>query len=132
MAEGLWSRDKLQKLAKQRLSQRAKLQPVEQAALAFARWQGMTDEADVNLDAAKAELDRLTDAMDPKQWEPLKDLVGAIDDQVLRGLMAYSIQRSADQLREQAVELTAQSESMPPADPPAKRAKKTKKRDKSR
>lgn len=127
MAGGLWSRDKLQQLAKQRLSQRAKLQPVEKAILAYARWQGMTDENDVDITAAKTELDRLTDAMPPKQWEPLKQLVGTIDDQVLRGLMSYSLQRSVSQLREQAADLAAASKPSP-----TKKPTKSKKLDKSR
>ena len=127
MAGGLWSRDKLQQLAKQRLSQRAKLQPVEKAILAYARWQGMTDEADVDLDAAKTELNRITDAMDPKQWEPLKGLVGAIDDQILRGLMRYSLQRSVGQLREQAADLATASKPTP-----TKKPTKSKQRDTSR
>ena len=127
MAGSLWSRDKLQQLAKQRLAQRAKLQPVEKAILAYARWQGMTAENDVDITAAKTELDRLTDGMDPKQWEPLKDLVGAIDDQVLRGLMSYSLQRSVGQLREQAANLSAASKPTP-----TKKPTKSKKLDKNR
>ncbi|MFM9938692.1 MAG: hypothetical protein ACKVP7_04255 [Hyphomicrobiaceae bacterium] len=127
MANGLWNRDRLQQLAKQRLAQRARLQPVEKAILAYARWQGMTDENNVDTTAAKAELDRLTDAMDPKHWEPLAELVGTIDDQVLRGLMSYSMQRSVGQLRDQAKDLAT-----PESAAPKKQPRKSKKRDKDR
>lgn len=98
MSNELPGRDRLMELARQR----SKLQPVEKAALAYARWQGLTHEADVDTDAAKAELDRLIDPMEPDDWQPLSGLIGSLDDQLLKGLMSYSIKRSQEHMQERS------------------------------
>lgn len=53
-----WSRAKLEQATKGRLAKLGTLQPVEKAALAYARWQGLTHEDDVDTEAAKRSLDK--------------------------------------------------------------------------
>lgn len=104
-----WSRKRLEQVAAQRLVQRAELQPVEKAALAYARWQGITDEDGVDTDAAKRALDSALDELDasgPEAWVGLEQLASDLGDPAIIGLMQHSLRRSAVQVREQAVGVT--------------------------
>ena len=101
-----WSRSKLEQVAGHRLAQRAQLQPVEKAALAYARWQGLTDEDGVDTDAAKRALEAALDDLDevgPEGWVGLEQLASDLGDPAIIGLMQYSLSRSADQVRKQAI-----------------------------
>ena len=100
-----WSRSKLDQVAGHRRAQRAQLQPVEKAALAYARWQGLTDEDGVDTDAAKRALDAALDDLyekGPEAWCGLEQLSSDLGDPAIIGLMQYSLRHSAEQVREQA------------------------------
>lgn len=112
-----WSRTKLERVVHGRLTKLGKLQPVEKAALAYARWQGLTDETDIDVDAAKRALDKALlelDAREPiEAWSDLTMLAEELGDEVVIGLMRYSVQRGAEQVRDQAHEV---QEPEPPVD----------------
>lgn len=101
----MWSHTRLAELVEQRRRNREQLPQAEEATLAYARWQGLTQENDVDRDAAKQILDGICDATEPEEWARLKDLVGDVDDQILRGLMHYALTRSLGQLRDQQREV---------------------------
>ena len=125
----VWQREKLEQVAKARLAQRAQLEPVEEAALAFARWQGLTDEDDVDTNAAKRELDRALadlDARGPDAWNGLEDLASDLGDTAIVGLMQHSLQRSVEQARAQVTDLTAETSDAPA---PTRKPKRDKGRD---
>jgi len=100
----VWSRAKLEHVANGRLAKLGALQPVERAALAYARWQGLTDEADVDTEAAKRALDRALDELDEREpmeaWAGLTALAEDLGDQAIVGLMKYSVERGFDQVLE--------------------------------
>lgn len=97
----MWSHTRLAELAEQRRHSREQLPRVEEATLAYARWQGLTNEENIDRNAAKQTLDGICDATEPEEWARLKGLVGDVDDQILKGLMHYALTRSLAQLREQ-------------------------------
>ena len=101
----MWSQTRLAELAEKRRRSREQLPRAEEATLAYARWQGLTQEDNVDRDAAKRTLDGICDATEPEEWTRLKDLVGDVDDQLLRGLMHYALTRSLSQLKEQQREV---------------------------
>ena len=119
-----WSRTKLEQVAGERLAKRGRLEPVEQAALAYARWQGLTDEADVDTDAAKWALDRALSKLDaePDGWLGLKELADDLGDAAIIGLMQHSLQRGVEQVRAMAHEPEEGIEAPPPP-PHRKRGK---------
>lgn len=123
-----WSRTKLEHVARQRLSQRAKLAPVETAALAYARWQGLTDEVNIDTDEAKRALDAALDDLDakgPEGWLGLEQLAPELGDPAIIGLMQHSLQRSAEQVRGLSPSTEAESGGAP-APPATRRNKKDK------
>lgn len=62
----------------------------EHAALLYARWQGLTDEATTKRLKAKADLDRLLDTMAPEDWEGVDAVAEGLGDTTFKGLMLYS------------------------------------------
>lgn len=102
----VWSKDRLKERTNRRLTARANLQPAEQAALAWARWQGMTDEAGLDRRSIKAELDRMVDEMAPEQWQQLYTQLGTTEDAAMRGVLRYSLERAQVQAAAQAQALT--------------------------
>jgi len=97
-----WTRDKLEQVTKRRLAERAYLKPVEKAALAYARWQGLTDEVGIDRSAAKQALDAALDNLEqlgPENWAGLEKLAGELGDPAIIGLMQHSLRRSAEQAR---------------------------------
>jgi hypothetical protein len=113
MERRMWSRDKLAELVEKRRQGLAQLPKAEDAVLAYARWQGLTAEDNVDRDAAKEALDRICDETEPEEWSRLKDLVGGLDDEMLKGLMRYTLTRSLGQLRHQQRDYAQQSEETP-------------------
>ena len=101
MGNRMWSRDKLTALAEKRRQQQQALPEAEEAVLAYARWQGLTAEENVDRGAAVETLNRICDESDPEQWGRLKELVGDVDDHVLKGVMHYALTRSLSQLKDQ-------------------------------
>ncbi|MGE0290077.1 MAG: hypothetical protein AB7P16_27650 [Bradyrhizobium sp.] len=99
----VWSKAKLDQLVGERLAKRKDLGPVEQAALAYARWQGLTDEVGVDPDRAKADLDATLDGLDwlkdgaSRRLIPLAEELG---EPAIIGLMKYSLERDIAQVRE--------------------------------
>lgn len=73
---------------------------VDRAVFAFARWQGMTDEPDLQREVAKAELDTLIQRMEPEEWNGLPDRVEFLGEENSRKLMSYSLHRAMDDLQE--------------------------------
>lgn len=106
----MWSHTRLAELVEKRRRNREHLPRAEEATLAYARWQGLTNEDNVDRDAAKQTLDGLCDATEPEEWARLKELVGDVDDQILKGLMHYALTRSLGQLREQQREVGQQTQ----------------------
>lgn len=129
-----WSRTKLERVAKGRLAKLGSLQPVEKAALAYARWQGLTDEDDVDTEAAKRALDKALaelDDMEPMEgWSGLTALAEDLGDEVIVGLMRYSVVRGAEQVKETAPQLDGETPDTPETGSPAKA--KSKRRDRAR
>jgi hypothetical protein len=98
-----WDRAKLMLVVGDRLAKRTELEPVERAALAYARWQGLTDEPGEDREAAKRALDRSLEDLDqlgPGGWKKLASLADELGDNVIVGLMQHSMQRGLDQVRE--------------------------------
>lgn len=103
-------RAKLQKLAGEARMAREGLKEIEAVALAFARWQGMTQETGIDRDAAKAEVDRLLDDIEPDAWDNMKDMIGQSRDDVLAELMVYSLGRAHGQVKAMVKDLEAEDE----------------------
>lgn len=134
----MWSQDKLKQAVDRRKSRAQELAAVnaelERAALAYARWTGMTEEIGVDTAKEKDALDEIIAAMQPDQWTGLKRLLGKTDDRVLAGLMTYSLQQAQGDLKRQVRELEdipdwdeAQSKAAEPPRP-SKRRRKTRSR----
>lgn len=71
---------------------------VEDVLLAYARWQGKTDEANVDAGHAKAVLDGLLDRIEPDAWNGLKELIGEdVSEDLVVGTMRYAQQRGLNQ-----------------------------------
>lgn len=123
-----WSRTKLEQVANGRLAKLGKLQPVEKAALAYARWQGLTDEDGVDTEAAKRALDKALadlDSMEPMEgWAGLTALADELGDEAIVGLMRYSVARGAEQVLEPGPEVDVQPDAAtaePAKDKPRRR-----------
>ena len=91
----MWSRDRLAELVEKRREAKEMLPQAEEAVLAYARWQGLTNEEHVDQAAAKETLDRICDAAEPEEWSKLAALVGEVDDGLLEGLHALCAQPRA-------------------------------------
>ena len=98
----MWSRDALVELVEKRKKAREEAPQAEEAVLAYARWQGLTNEEHVDQAAAKETLDRICDAAEPEEWRKLAELVGEVDDQLLKGFMHYALTRALEDVRENA------------------------------
>jgi uncharacterized protein YqcC (DUF446 family) len=73
---------------------------LDRAVYAFARWQGMTDEPELQRAVAKAELDTLIHRMEPEEWNGLRDRVEFLGEENSRKLMSYSLRRAMDDLQD--------------------------------
>lgn len=128
-----WSRARLEQVAHGRLAKLGRLQPVERAALAYARWQGLTDETDIDIDAAKRALDKALHDLDQREpmdaWAGLASLADELGDEAIIGLMRYSVERGAEQLRELTPGLDTIDNTQSPTEPALKSKKKRKDRD---
>jgi hypothetical protein len=92
--------------------------------LAYARWQGLTNEEHIDQAAAKQTLDRICDAAEPEEWSKLSALVGEVDDRLLKGLMHYALSRALEDVRENARTLDG-----PEPDSPAPNRRRSRERD---
>jgi hypothetical protein len=113
----LWNHDKLKARGARTAADRIAAKPAERAALAWARWQGMTDEAGIDREAAKRELDRLVDAMEPEQWWDLYRKLSGAGDAAVRGVLKYSVERAATQVPDMVADILGHDAS-PPGDEP--------------
>lgn len=82
----MWDRDKLENLARRRGEG---LRASEQALLAFARWQEMTDETGANPELAKKELDGLIGTLSDEEAQRLNGLGDFQRDAVIRDFQMY-------------------------------------------
>lgn len=99
----MWSKDELKRIVERRTSGRVEAGPKwEQAALLYARWQGMTDEADADKDEARKQLEQLVDGMEPEDWDHLERIVPKLGDKVFYGLLTYGVERAAVASKEDA------------------------------
>jgi hypothetical protein len=114
----LWNPDRLKARGARTAADRITAKPAERAALAWARWQGMTDEAGIDREAAKRELDRLVDAMEPEQWRGLYRKLSGAGDAAVRGVLKYSVERAATQVPDMVADILGHDAS-PPGDEPA-------------
>lgn len=103
----MWSKDKLNKVVAERRAARGKIgSKVEQAALLYARSEGMTDEPDTDRAKARSDLDALVDSMEPEDWNNLKDQLPVLGEASLHGLMRYGMQRALASVQTMARELS--------------------------
>jgi hypothetical protein len=116
----MWSREKLAELVEKRREHQDALPQADEAVLAYARWQGLTAEDNVDQVAAKESLDRICDITEPEDWGRLKGMVGDIDDQLLKGVMHYALTRSLSQLREQQRDYAGQPDIDPEEPTPSR------------
>ena len=130
MSDASWNKSDLEEAVAGNKARKAALQHMEEVTLAYARWQGLTAEDGIDKQAAKAQMDRLLDDLNqtPEAWNELKELVDVIDDDVLTGLMQYSLKRSQDELTTMAREI----EAMPEHDTPSPSPKKQRRKDRDR
>jgi hypothetical protein len=99
----MWSKDELKRVVERRTSGRVAAGPkFEEAALLYARWKGMTDEADANKEEAKKQLDALIDGMEPDDWNNLERIVPKLGDEVFYGLLTYGVERCAEHVKAEA------------------------------
>lgn len=93
---------KLTEKVNERRAQLSGAEKVEAAAVAYARWQGLTDEVGVDRAQAEKETNLRLDELegDVEAWEKSKDLVGVLNDRILGGLLAYSLKRSQGHMLE--------------------------------
>jgi len=118
----LWDPDKLKARGARTAADRVAAKPAERAALEWARWQGMTDEAGIDREAAKRELDRLVDAMEPEQWRSLYRKLSGAGDAAVRGVLTYSVGRAAAQVPDMVADILAHDASSPGDEPAAEQA----------
>lgn len=81
------------------------LSDLDRAVLAFARWQGLTGEGDVQRAVAHKTLDALIVGMEPEDWTSLKDFAGVLGEPKVRELLKYSLERSLADLTEKREEV---------------------------
>lgn len=95
-----WNRQRLDEMVAEEAEASSGAPDVVQALLAYARWKGLTEEAGVDRNAAKAELDRRLDLLDdnPQSWGAMKELVGRWNDAVLKDVVRYSVERTKERL----------------------------------
>lgn len=107
-----FDKEKLHKTVEMRRKTMTGQEMLQEAALAYARWQGLTQEEGIDRGQAKADVDRLLDQLDEdsKAWEETKELVGVLNDRILGGLFQYSLQRSEDYLMELSKELSSEKQ----------------------
>lgn len=120
----MWSRDRLAELVEKRKEAQEQVPQAEEAMLAYARWQGLTNEEHIDQAAAKQTLDRICDAAEPEEWSKLSALVGEVDDRLLKGLMHYALSRALEDVRENARTLDG-----PEPDSPAPNRRRSRERD---
>ncbi|MBT3069256.1 hypothetical protein KKP04_00010 [Rhodomicrobium sp. Az07] len=95
----MWSRDALVDLVEKRRKAKEQLPNADAAVLAYARWQGLTQEDGIDRDAAKEALDRLVDAAEPEEWTRLTELAGHVDDRLLKSVMHYALSRALEDVQ---------------------------------
>ena len=96
--------------------------PIDEIVLAYARWQGKTQELGLDPEAEQHQLDQLLDSVDADAWSQLKEMVGLIDDRLLAEVMRYSAKRALAQTKELVDQLEAEG---PSPEPPKPKRKKT-------
>lgn len=72
--------------------------PIDEVVLTYARWLQDTDAPASDRDKTQQSLDRQLDDIDPDRWADLKELVGLVDDRLLKEVMVYSGRRALEQL----------------------------------
>jgi hypothetical protein len=99
-----WARARLEQVAGDRLAKRSSVRWVDRAALAYARWQGLTDEVGLDTEAARRTLDKALTELDkegPEGWHGLERLGTELGDAAIIGLMQYSLERNTEQIKDQ-------------------------------
>ena len=107
----MWSRDRLAELVEKRKEVQEQVPQAEEAVLAYARWQGLTNEEHVDQVASKKTLDRICDAAEPEKWRKLAALVGEVDDRLLKGFMHYALSRALEDVRKKARTISSSTRS---------------------
>lgn len=106
----MWSKGEMKAVLDARaLLRRGASGKAEAAALLYARAQGWTEEADVDVAATEAELNALLDDMDPDEWEGLRSAAARIGDATFRGLVSYAVKRIGDRNAEDLASLSTAS-----------------------
>lgn len=106
-ADNNWNRRVLESRIAARKVMEKDTPGAEEALLAFARWQGKTQEIGVDREAEKEKLHQVMDKMGPDKLADVKHLVGDIEDGLLSEFMVYSAKRAQEELKEMARELVA-------------------------
>lgn len=82
-----------------------RLDDLDLAVLAFARWQGLTNEGELQRSVAHRVLDDLILRMEPENWSGLKDFVNVLGESQTRQFLKYSLERSLADLSEKRAEV---------------------------
>ena len=77
----MWSHTRLAELVEKRRRNREHLPRAEEATLAYARWQGLTNEDNVDRDAAKQTLDE-TEPKPPAKPAVKPSVADELDDEI--------------------------------------------------
>lgn len=106
------------------------LATLEELLTAYAAWQSVPPSDVERRRQHQAEVDRVLDRLDerPAAWSGLKELVGVADDDVVAGVMRYSMERSEGQMRD----LSRALEAGPDRDPPSPLPRKSRRRSRDR
>lgn len=63
----------------------------EQAAVLYARWQGLGNDPEYLRPAFKDKLDRMIATMHPAEWEQLPEIIPVLGEKVFKGVLQYAM-----------------------------------------
>lgn len=95
----------LVRLAKERDQDRHAVGPRhEQAAVLYARWQGLSGDPEYLRPGFKDKLDRMIATMHPDEWTHLPTLIPALGERVFKGVLQYALDTANTQSRARHLE----------------------------
>lgn len=87
----MWSKDKVKAYVARQQAGRTRSPPYEQAALHYARWQGLSEEPQASREAAKRQLDELIARMHPDDWDDIRRIIPKLGEAVFKGVLEYGM-----------------------------------------
>lgn len=104
----MWSKGEVKAvLDAKALARKGATTEAEEAALLYARWQGLTEEEGIDSQAAKVALDALIDGMEPEDWDGINSVARNLGDATFKGVLTYAVDRVAQQNAEEIRRLEA-------------------------